>query len=92
MNKCLRITFTVDILDDFLRSFIQKYARKMRIEGIVQVIALKKIRITACGTKDNVDAFLDVIHQGSASCTPEDIEVEPFVKDKDYRGVFRVIE
>ena len=92
MNKCLRIVFTADVSSDFLRSFIQKHARKMSIEGTAQVVALQKIRIIACGTKDNVEAFLDIIHQGSASCTPENIEVEPFVKDKDYRGVFRVIE
>ena len=92
MNKCLRIVFTADASNDFLRSFIQKHARKMRIEGTAQVVALKKIRIIAYGTKDDVDTFLNVIHNGSASCIPEDIEAEPFVKDKDYRGVFRVIE
>jgi len=92
MNKCLRIVFSADVSSGFLHSFIQKYARQMCIEGTVKIIALQKIRIIACGTKDNVDAFLDVIHKGSASCIPEDIEVEPFVKDKDYRGVFRVIE
>ena len=92
MNKCLRITFTADVSGDFLRIFVQKHARKMNIEGTAQVTAEQKIRIIVCGTKDNVDAFLDVIHRGSATCVPENIEVEPFIKDKDYRGVFRVIE
>ncbi len=92
MNKCLRITFTADVSSDFLRSFVQKHARKIHIEGTAQLVGLQKIRIIACGTKDNVDAFLDVIHKGSAACIPEDIEVESFIKDKDYRGVFRVIE
>jgi acylphosphatase len=92
MNKCLKITFTVEVPGDFLRSFIQKNARKKDIEGTVQMMNEKKIRIIACGTKDNVDSFLDIIHKGSANFLPEDVEVEPFIKDKDYRGVFRVIE
>lgn len=92
MNKCLKITFTADVSSDFLRSFVQKHARKKDIEGTAQMTDAKKVRIIACGTKDNVDAFLDIIHKGSTSFIPEDVEVEPFIKDKDYRGVFRVIE
>jgi len=92
MNKCLRITFTADVSSDVLRSFIQKNARKMCIEGTAQLVGPQKVRIIACGTKDDVDLFLDIIHKGTATCVPEDIEVEPFIKDKDYRGVFRVIE
>ncbi len=92
MNKCLRIVFTADFPEGFLRSFIQKEAQKFNIEGIVQVASEKEIRIVACGTKDEVDEFLDSLHKGSSKCIPEDIQIEPFLKDKDYRGVFRVIE
>lgn len=93
MNKCLKITFMADFPEGFLQSFIQKNAKKFEIEGIVQVVGPgKKVRIIACGVKDSVDQFLDVLHKGSSACSLEDIEVEPFLNDKDYRGVFRVIE
>ena len=51
-----------------------------------------KVKIVACGIKDKMDTFIDILHQGSTASRPEDIEVEPFLKEKEYRGVFRVIE
>ncbi len=93
MNKCLRITFVANFPEGFLNTFIQKHAKKLNIEGMVQVISPeKRVRIIACGLKEDVDSFLDVLHKGSPVCELEDIEIEPFLKDKDYRGVFRVIE
>jgi len=93
MNKCLKITFRADFPENFLQTFVQKHAKKLNIEGMVQVISPeKRVRIIACGLKDDVDTFLDVLHKGSSACELEEIEVEPFLKDKDYRGVFRVIE
>jgi acylphosphatase len=92
MNKCLKITFTANFSDDFLQSFIQKQAKELDLEGIVQIIGPgRKVRIIACGVKEAVDQFVDTL-QGSDVCHLEDIEIEPFLKDKDYRGVFRVIE
>jgi acylphosphatase len=92
MNKCLKITFVADLPDNFLRDFIQKYAKKYGIEGTVQITADDSIKIIACGKKENVESFLDDIHKGTAEVHFEDLVVEPFLKDKDYRGVFRVIE
>ena len=92
MNKCLKITFTVNTSNNFLRSFIQKHARRLNIEGTAQLIGSQKVRIIACGTKNNVELLIDAIHRGSTTCIPENIQVEPFLKGKDYRGVFRVIE
>ena len=51
-----------------------------------------KARIVVCGPKEKVDEFLDIVHKGTAKYVPEEVEIEAFVKDKDYRGVFRVIE
>ncbi len=93
MNKCLKITFENDMPEGFLRTFIQKHARKLEIEGTAQIIGPEdRVRVIVCGDRDKIDAYLDVLHKGSAAYQPEDIEVEPFLKDKDYRGVFRVIE
>ncbi|HZW61443.1 MAG TPA: acylphosphatase [Candidatus Babeliales bacterium] len=92
MNKCLKITFSGDFPEDFFQNFIQKNAKKLKVEGTVQFIEHNLVKIIACGTKEAVDAFLDVLHKGSGEIFLEDIEIEPFLKEKDYRGVFRVIE
>ena len=93
MNKCLKISFGADIPEGFLRTFVQKYARQCELEGMARVFnAEEKIVVVVCGHKDAVDDFLDILHKGSKGVYLEDIEVEPFLKDRDYRGVFRVIE
>jgi len=91
MNKCLRITIFGECSTDFLTSFIQKNARIFELEGTASLIDEKHALIIVCGEKDSVERFLDVLHKGTTQWTPEDVEVEPFLKDKDYRGVFRII-
>jgi acylphosphatase len=92
MNKCLKIVLEIKIEEGLLQDFIQKNAKKFNIEGIVQAIDQNTIRIIACGSNDNVDKFMDLIYAGYKKQIPTIIEVEPFLKDKDYRGVFRLIE
>ena len=88
MNKCVKITITVESLNGFLHDIIKPHARSMDLEGVVQPVGPVKARIIACGTKEKVDAFVDLLQKEAL----KDIEIEPFIKDKDYRGVFRVIE
>jgi acylphosphatase len=93
MHKCLKITFTANFPEGFLHEFVQKHAKDLGLEGTVQVVSVnQRVRIVVCGDKDKVDAFVDVLHKGTAKYIPVDIEVEGFAKDKNYRGVFRVIE
>jgi len=94
MNRCMRITFeNKKVPEGYLRSFVQKHARKLGLEGSAQVIGSNgHVRIEVCGSPESIDSFLDVIHKGTTSFRPGDVEVEPFLKEKDYRGVFRVIE
>ena len=91
MKKCLKITVGDNVPEGFLRLFVQKHARMLDLEGTAQLFD-GKARIIVFGSVDQVDEFLDVLHKGMTTYRPEDIEVEPFRKDKDYRGVFRVIE
>ncbi|KKP35294.1 MAG: hypothetical protein UR26_C0007G0014 [candidate division TM6 bacterium GW2011_GWF2_32_72] len=91
MHKCLIITFSVLSQDDFLRGFIQKNAAKFGLEGTAQFIEDGLVKIHACGAKDEVDNFLDLLHKSAAEKGLEDIEIEPFMKDRDFRGIFRVI-
>lgn len=93
MNKCLRITFSASMPEGFLHDFVQKNAKKLNLEGVVQMLpAEQKVRVIVCGDKDIVDKFVDLLHKGTGKTLLNQIEIEPFLKDKDYRGVFRVIE
>jgi acylphosphatase len=92
MNKCLKIIFSGEFPEDFFQEFVQKHAKKLKIEGTVQYAEKNVVRIIACGDKNSIDAFLDLLHKGPSGASVGDIEVEPLLKEKDYRGVFRVIE
>ena len=76
----------------FLRNFIQKNAIKYLLEGTVQLIGPNKVKINACGKKENVDNFVDSIYRESGKSKIEEIEMEPLLQEKNFRGVFRVIE
>jgi len=91
MDKCLLITLSGTFPSVFIHDFIQKHANKLRIEGMVKVFD-GSVKITACGNKEAVDSFVDLLHKGHAKIIPDYVEIEPFLRDKDYRGVFRVIE
>ena len=94
MNKCLRIHFSMDkIPTTFLRSVIKKYAEKFELEGTAQTPNNSdNVRIIVCGLKDSVDDFVDMIHKNSSKYPIKDLTIEPFVRNKDYRNVFRIIE
>lgn len=92
MNKCLKITFSMKPKEGFLHAVIQQHARSYDLEGVVQALGPDKAKIIVCGDKEQVDLFVDALHKESAKAPINDIEIEPHVKDKDYRGVFRVIE
>lgn len=92
MNKCVRVSCTISQPKSNLALEIQKNAKKLEVEGHIQVFD-GKLQITACGNKDKVDDFVDIVHKMCVQNPDTDIlEVEPFMKDKDYRGVFRIIE
>lgn len=93
MKKCLKITLSDEMPSTFLRSFVLKHARALELEGMAQTVAeANQVRIMVCGPKDKIEDFLDLLHKGTSKYIPDDVEVEPFVKVKDYRGVFRIIE
>jgi len=92
MKLCIKMTFVVGTQKEFLRSYVLKHATKLEVEGTAQLADANMVHIIACGRKDNVDDFIDVIHQGSGKYAFDQIELQPFVKTRDYRGVFRVIE
>lgn len=91
MSQCLYITLAVKGAKKIIPA-IQKRARSLSLEGTAQTIGDVKIVIMICGTKTAIDDFVDSLHKEAAKKTIEDIQIEPFMKTKDYRGVFRIIE
>ncbi len=92
MNQCLKISFLADKPKDFLDAIIKKNARELGIEGTVQALNEQAINIVACSSKEVLDEFLDILHKGSVDGVLQNMAIEPFLKNKDYRGVFRVLE
>lgn len=91
MAQCLRIRFLGNVTDAFLHNCVQKTAKKLALEGTAQ-IDNNAILIVVCGVKEAINQFVDVIHKELSKKTTEEFEIEPFIKEKDYRGVFRIIE
>jgi len=75
-----------------MHDVIQKHARTLAIEGTVAIEEKDTIKIIICGQKEAIDKFVDALHKELAKISPKNLEIEPFIKEKDYRGVFRVIE
>jgi acylphosphatase len=92
MKKCLRISFSAQIPDNFLTAIILPHARTLEIEGTAQISPDQTVKIIACGEKDIVDSFVDIIHKETSKLQIDQVEIIPFIKDREYRGVFRILE
>jgi acylphosphatase len=83
VNKCLRISFEAKVPENFLRDFIQKQAKAMRLEGTAQIMeSSERVLIVIAGKKEKTDDFLDVLHKELAEHNIQAVEVEAFVKTK----------
>jgi acylphosphatase len=92
MKKCLKISLGTTDQEKLLID-IQKKGTKLGVEGTIQFISGDaEIKIVVCGLKDQVDQFVDALHKEAVIVGIADINIEPFVKVKDYRGAFRIIE
>ncbi len=94
MSQCLHITFMLSNSKKFLQGVVQKHAKTLGLEGTVQVIngEGKSVKVLACGPREAIDDFVDVLHNEASKESIKNIEIEPFIKERDFRGVFRVIE
>lgn len=92
MKKCLKIALETENPGSLLND-VQKRGSKLGIEGTIQFASSdKSLLIIACGLKDQIDQFVDLLHKDAAQAGIGEINIEPFVKAKDYRGAFRIIE
>ncbi len=92
MSQCLRIICMVGRARELLYSIVRQQAEKLGIEGMIVPFDETSVRVVACGSKEEIEAFLDALHKSAAEDKFKSFEIEPFLKDRDYRGIFRVIE
>jgi acylphosphatase len=90
MRKCLMITIYGSVQTETYKSFIQKNACSLGVEGTVQCDK-DSLVLHACGMSDRLDQFIDTLYKGIDKSKLKDISVEPLVTEKDFRGVFRII-
>lgn len=82
--------------DDKLLERIQEQARSCQLEGVIMASTPKEVRedvpnvkIITCGSSEDIDIFLDKV--GYLIAEHEQLMIDTFLKDKDYRGVFRIM-
>jgi acylphosphatase len=90
MRKCLIIKIHGNVQSATQKSLIQKSAQSLSIEGTMQNYE-DGVVIYSCGLVDRLDKFIDAIYKAIDKSKINHIETEPFVNEKDYRGVFRII-
>jgi len=91
MKRCLKIKVTGKVQGVFYREFAQKSAQKLQIEGTAQNMEDSSVLIQVCGTSEKLDDFIDELYKGSKQSKVDDVETEPLIQEKDFRGVFRII-
>ncbi len=93
MRQTLVITFNAQIPKNFLKEVVLKYAREQGLEGMAQLKKTENIvYVIVSGVFDNVEAFLDVLHEQVETHQLHPLEIEPYTTKKDFRGVFRILE
>lgn len=92
MNKSVCITVSIPVTQDLLKNLIYKSAVNLKLEGTAHAVGNDTIRIITHGSIDNIDEFIDALYAGYKSNIPEVVEVEPYTKEHNFRGVFRLIE
>jgi acylphosphatase len=92
MRKCLKIQITGSVQSAAHKASIQKHAQSLGIEGTIQNLGTDSVVIHCCGLSVNLDQFIDFLYKGTShSGQLQELSTEPFVKEKDFRGVFRII-
>jgi acylphosphatase len=91
MKKCLKIALT-NVSNEKFAHELQKKGAQLGVEGTLQFVAKGSLKIVVCGLKDQVDKFVDCVHTEVSKSERTDLNIEPFISARDYRGAFRLIE
>lgn len=91
MKQCIKIVISGQVQSLSYKEVIQKQAQKLHIEGTLQSHDGSDLLIFACGQSNDLDELIDHIYKGTDDIKIRDVVIEPFISEKNYRGVFRVI-
>lgn len=91
MKQCVKIHIEGKTLGPDYRFFVQKKAVALGIEGTIRSDDKNVIVIHASGPSEQLDDLIDQLYKGTKESHVENITVEPFVSEVDFRGVFRII-
>ena len=89
MSQCLRIEIIAK--KPVVNQDLQRMAKNLLLEGYAQPTDNSKLHVVVCGEKSKIEAFIDALHEGVLEKKIEQFVIEPFLKDRDYRGVFRFL-
>ena len=92
MSQCMRINLIITGDKSHIQALVKKYAHEYNVEGLLQNADDQAVKVVACGDAQEIEAFMSALHKEFANDNLNIAEIEPFLKDRDYRGVFRVIE
>lgn len=92
MKQCLRLTIFGTVQGVKFRSFIQQQAQALGIEGTVQNAEDGTVLVFACGVSEHLDQFIDMLYKGCPGATVDNVVAEPMMRERDFRGVFRILE
>lgn len=92
MSQCMRINLIIKGDKSHIQTLVKKYAHEYNLEGLLQSADDQAVKVVACGDGGEIEAFMGALHKEFAKDNLNIAEIEPFLKDRDYRGVFRVIE
>lgn len=91
MKRCVRITVYGKVQGVGYREYVQKYAQKFKIEGIIQNSEDGSVLMYAAGPAEALDDLIDFVYQGSEKSKIEEVAIEIAPRARDFRGVFRII-
>ena len=91
MSRCIKMAFALDKPSEKFLQAIQKHARTFQIEGLLMAHPGEGLKVIACGEGESIDAFLDALDEVVVKYGGQHISSDSFLKDKDYRGVFRIM-
>lgn len=94
MNKCIKIMWHTSAhqVESMLLNSIQRTADGLSVEGILCAKSPQLFEITAIGEKQSVDKFLDEVYGIiEVAHNLSEVEVIAATKERDYRGIFRIM-
>lgn len=94
MYKCIKIMWHISshAVESILLHSIQQSADGLSVEGILCAKSPDLLEIMVAGEKQAVDKFLDEMYcLVESSKKSGDLEIIAAAKERDYRGVFRII-